>query len=187
MKTIIGDFELDVVPRSSMSSGGILHPGHEGKSKLAELLTNNYSEEYLVAQQSNNSTSIAIIDAMVLVQKVVTASRTCKSLKISTCQEFSEAFIHRIKQFASNCHEVRVVFDFYEERSLKNATRDRRGKMESNLRFVVEDKTPIKMSLDRFINDVKTKQDLSIYLAGNMLQNEMIYIFRLTVLFTISK
>eukprot|EP00795_Rhopilema_esculentum_P001756 gene1755-16240_t len=43
MKTIIGVFELDVVPRSLMNSGGILHPGHGGKSKLVELLTYNYS------------------------------------------------------------------------------------------------------------------------------------------------
>eukprot|EP00795_Rhopilema_esculentum_P001757 gene1756-16241_t len=68
-------------------------------------------------------------------------------------------------------HEERVVFDFYDERSLKNATTARRGKMESNLRFIVKDKTPIKMSLDRFVNDVKVKQDLSIYLAESMYNN----------------
>ena len=40
--------------------------------------------------------------------------------------------------------------------------------MESYLRFIVEEKIPMKMSLDRFVNDVKVKQDLSIYLAGNV-------------------
>ena len=89
-----------------------------------------------------------------------------------------------MKQLAYNFHELRVVFDFYDERSLKNATRDRRGKMESNLRFIVEVKTPIKMSLNRFVKDVKVKQDLSMYLAGNAPLSKKRYIFRLTVLFS---
>ena len=46
MKTIIGDFELNIVLRYLMNSGGILH---QATKKNLNMLATNYSQEYLVA------------------------------------------------------------------------------------------------------------------------------------------
>ena len=68
---------------------------------------------------------------------------------------------------AKGFHEVRVVFDFYEQLSLKNATRKKRGSSTSNLDiFILDDNTRFSYSLFRLLNNVQTKQEITVYLAG---------------------
>ena len=68
---------------------------------------------------------VAVVDAMVVVQKVIAHEK--KTEKIQTFLDFANAFLGRIDTMAKGFHEVRVVFDFYEQLSLKNATRKKRG------------------------------------------------------------
>ena len=68
---------------------------------------------------------------------------------------------------AKGFHEVRVIFDFYEQLSLKNATRKKRGSSTSNLdRFILDDNTRLSYSLSRLLSNVQTKQEITVYLAG---------------------
>ena len=77
--------------------------------------------------------------------------------------EFPEKFITTLKRLVNGYEEVRIVFDNYHEVSLKNHTRDGRGKVNHSRQFVIEDRTIIGMGL---LSDIKTKHDITIYLSN---------------------
>ena len=71
---------------------------------------------------------VAVIDALVVVQKIVAQDKKAKKDKrIKTCSDFSAAFVNKIESMTRTFHEVRIVFDYYDEVFLKNATRSKGG------------------------------------------------------------
>ena len=163
MKSIIGTYELDVVPRSVMTADGMLHPGDEGKSKIVEILTEDFSKTFTLASIPGNTPKVAIVDAMVLVQKI-SARQKKKQIDIKCGKDVADNFIMSVLLLSEGYKEVRVVFDNYKEDSLKQATRESRGNS-SLPHFIVTDTTPISTSLEKFLIGIKTKQELTEYLA----------------------
>ena len=81
MKSVVGDYELDFGPRSLMASDGSLHSGSEYKSNLIEHATNNYSAILCPPEPEMNALRVAVIDVMVVVQKVAAQDQQTKKTK----------------------------------------------------------------------------------------------------------
>ena len=150
MVSVIGDYELDVIPRS-------LHPGCDNKSDLVECITGGYSSVSCPSAVAPCNYSVAIIDAMVVVQTIVALNKKAiTAKKIKTCLDFSIAFVHKIESMIQSFQEVRIVFDYYEEQSLKNSTRSKRCNTNDGKRFFIEDQD----TLADFLSNILTKKIL---------------------------
>ena len=99
MMSVIGNYELDVIPRSLMTGDGSLYPGCDNKSDLVECLTDEYSSVCCPSVAPTTSPyRVAIIDAMVVVQKIVALDKKAKpGKKIKTCLDFFLNFSVRLK------------------------------------------------------------------------------------------
>ena len=69
------------------------------------------------------SRKIALVDAMVLLQKMAKKPAT-----IVTVKHLSEWFSDRLMSLTRDYDEIILVFDTYRDDSLKSATRDKRRK-----------------------------------------------------------
>ena len=69
IKDMIGDHELDTVPKSLTTSDGALHPAHNNKHQLVEKLTDIYPRHTAVDEIVAFYKTI-VIDAMVVVQRI---------------------------------------------------------------------------------------------------------------------
>ena len=107
---------------------------------------------------------MAVIDAMLVVQKIVAQDKKAKNDKrIKTCSDFYAAFVNKIESMTRTFHKVRIVFDYYEEFSLKNATRSKTGNSNDGKRFIIHEDT----SIDP-VSNIPTKQDFTVYLANKV-------------------
>ena len=104
--------------------------------------------------------STYVIDAMVVVQSI-----NVKEKNIATCKDFVKEFIQRCKVLATGSQTLRLVFDTYHEKSLKESTRNLRRGEEAQLRYKVEDSTIIKGTMKQFLAHNETKCDFVTYLA----------------------
>ena len=69
---------------------------------------------------------MAIVDAMVLVQKLIAQDeRNKKNMKIKAGKELADAFLDIIDPITQAFDEIRVVFDLYTKLSLNSPTRDK--------------------------------------------------------------
>ena len=165
LQEMIGSFELQVIPPSLMVSDGSLHPGHEGKSQLLQgleqLAKTREDTEASVILRSSPTKNIVIIDRMVIVQKLAP-----KPSWVRTGSDLAKYFLQKIYYLAEHAHEIRLVFDTYNENSLKKATRSRRRGDQASTLYRVEDNTNIQhVSMSKFLSNDVTKQNLTIYLA----------------------
>ena len=84
---------------------------------------------------------------------------------MKTCRDFAQSFIERLENIAVHYDEVRLVFDRYIDNSLKAKMRQKRTKGKSTY-YHVRDSTLIqKIPLKDFLSNVKTKAELTEYLA----------------------
>lgn len=144
-----------------MTADGSLHPGCDNKSDLVECITDGYSSVSCPSAVAPCNYSVAIIDAMVVVQKIVALNKKAiTAKKIKTCLDFSIAFVHKIESMIQSFQEVRIVFDYYEEQSLKNSTRSKRGNTNDGKRFFIEDQTFITCSFADLLSNILTKKIL---------------------------
>ena len=168
MKDVIDNREHDTVPRSLMTSGGVLHEGHTNKHQLVEHLTDNYTIHFAEPKQDIrltpqfNGRKIIIVDAMIIVQGVANKKG---QKRFNTCKEFADKFMSKVKQVITGYDEVWILFDNYEDLSLKGSTRLGRGKKSHARRLVIEDQTAIRMDMKKFLSDITTKRDITVYLA----------------------
>ena len=154
MEEVISNYELGY-PQSLISLSGDVYPGWEGKSKLIHTIMENTMlpleedilNNLLTALLSeiishdlgiHKRHRIAIIDAMVEVQKT-----TPKPTWVNTCEDLAKYFISRIVNLTNKYDKVKVVFDKYEEDSLKKATRISRSAVISPVPYIVDDQTNI--------------------------------------------
>ena len=93
---VIGNHELDTVPRSLMTSDGVLRKGHTNKHQLVEHLPNNYTIHVAEPKQDIrltpqfNGRKIIIVDAMIIVQGVANKKG---QKRFNTCKEFADKFM----------------------------------------------------------------------------------------------
>jgi len=88
-----------------------------------------------------------------------------KTKQMKTCQDFADCFLIIICKTAINYDDVRLVFDRYMNTSLKEQMRKKRTKGKSTY-YHVKDTTLIKnISLKDFLSDIRTKAELTEYLA----------------------
>jgi len=86
---------------------------------------------------------------------------------MKTCQDSADSFLAIICIIATNYDEVRLVFDRYMKTSLKE-TRTKRTKGKSTY-YHVKDTTLIRnISLKDFLSDIKTRAELTEYLANKI-------------------
>ena len=84
---------------------------------------------------------------------------------MKTCADFAESFISILCNMAKDFEEVRLVFDRYIATSLKTQTRNKRTQKKTTY-YHVKDNTLIKnVTLKDFLSDVRTKEELTEYLA----------------------
>ena len=106
------------------------------------------------------SKRVIIFDAMAIVQSIK------KTASMKTVKDFAEVFKTRIIEGSAGFEEVRVVFDRYLIKSLKNQTRKKRtgGKV---LQYKVDENTSLeKTQLKDFLSHIETKRELTIYLSN---------------------
>ena len=112
------------------------------------------------------SRKIALVDAMVLLQKMAKKPAT-----IVTVKHLSECFNDRLMSLTRDYDEIILVFDTYRDDSLKSATRDKRRQGRAPIQYQVQDDTNIKhIPMSRFLSHDKTKADLNNYLAAKTLE-----------------
>ena len=94
-----------------------------------------------------------------------------KTKQTKTCQNFADAFLQITCNMAAQYDEVRLVFDQYIKTSLKEQMRTKRTKGKSTY-YHVKDNTLIKnISLKDFLSDIRTKGELTKYLADKVLHH----------------
>ncbi|KAG1687441.1 RNA-directed DNA polymerase from mobile element jockey [Nymphon striatum] len=148
-KEAIGNFEFTLTPRALFAPSGSLLPCND-KSKFIHALTNLVPKETTQTPIIPDK-KIAVIDGMVLVQKL-----SKKSPTMATVKDLSETFYERLTNLTQRYDEVIVVFDTYKPDSLKETTRQKRRQGKDPVQYQVHDDTNIK-HLSRFLSHDKTK------------------------------
>ena len=125
-------------------------------STVDEIITN------IELSETKNEQKVIIFDGMALVNKLK------KNPYTKTCSDLSELFIQKIESEIKGFEIVVLIFDRYQEESLKGETRRKRNKDEAT-RYVINDQTNIQnISLKKLLGHWKTKQDLTEYLGNKV-------------------
>lgn len=183
-KDAIGNFEFTVTPRALFAPDGSLLSCTD-KSKLIHILekfankAQSSPEDELdathmatvstdLATDGGTCTSkkLAVVDAMVLVQKM-----TKKPATVVTVKDLSECFNDRVLSLTRGFEHVILVFDTYKQDSLKSTTRAKRRHGKAPVQYQVKDDTSIKhITMSRFLSHDQTKADFADYLAEKTLE-----------------
>lgn len=169
-KNAIGNHEFTLTPRALFAPDGSILPCTD-KAKLIHslehLVTANVTPKDTPEPTGDTSKKIAIVDGMVLVQKM-----TKKSGTISTVKELGHHFIGSLMNLTTGFDEVILVFDTYKSDSLKQRTREKRRQGKDPIQYQIADDTNIKhIPMTRFLSHEKTKADLTEYLADATLKH----------------
>src|SRR6218665_2619998 len=147
------------------------------KSKLIHLLNklkttqplpqdDELPEDGMDTTQNVPSRKIALVDGMVLLQKMAKKPAT-----IVTVKDISECLNDSLMSLTRDYDEIILVFDTYRDHSLKGATRDKRRQGRVPIQYQVRDDTNIKhIPMNRFLSHEKTTADLTNYLAAKILE-----------------
>ena len=147
-----GEYEFSVVPRSLFNRYGVLIASKDRFSVFhlikdlspASMITD--SEE--LAGGGNKD---IVLDAMAIDNGI----QIEKNNYIKLCKDFATEFVNRVQLKYFTFKETRVLFDRYDELSLKSKTRENRaGGTQAQYKYKMED--------DTFINNLKTKEFLFI-------------------------
>src|SRR6267154_615544 len=140
-KEAIGNYEFTVTPRALFALDGTILPCQD-KSKLISLLNKLATEESVLEDQQPEDgmdtrsdasiRKIALVDGMVLLQKMAKKPAT-----ILTVKGLSDCFNNRLISLTGDYDEIILVFDTYREDSLKGATRDKRWQGEAPIQYQV--------------------------------------------------
>ena len=103
---------LGSIPWSLATADGTLRKTNKA------VLSNNLEKESTPSEEIPENSS-CIIDAMSLVQKIKGKQKTFK--------EVAETLFRKAMSEKVSCNRVDLVFDVYEEKSIKNAERRNRG------------------------------------------------------------
>jgi len=126
-KEAIGNHEFILTPRALFAPDGTILPCLD-KSKLIHLLAklapaetpheDQQPEDGMDTTPDAPSRKIALVDGMVLLQKMA-----AKPATVVTVKHLSECFNDRLMSLTRDYDEIILVFDTYKDDSLKNATK----------------------------------------------------------------
>ena len=105
---------------------------------------------------TENPKTVTLFDAMAVVKL---------GPAIKNCHDFATASLHIILAEGKEADEIRIAFDRYVRDSLKLSTRQKRN-ASTPVRYEVSDSTSlVNSTLKKFLPEIQTKQDLTIYLG----------------------
>ena len=179
-KHAISNHEFTLTPRALFAPDGSMLPCTD-KAKiihsLQKLASSNENIEQIETQAtieqdpfspsetSSINQKIAIVDGMVLVQKMAVKKGT-----LNTVKDLAESFNNKLTSLTEKFSEIILVFDTYRPNSLKEKTRERRRQGKAPIQYKIADDTIIKhIPFTRFLSHEKTKADLTDYLAKAVL------------------
>ena len=117
-------YESAVVPRSLFSPDGsvLLDTNkstlmHETEKAIASDRGNNVDLNIL---ETNSVPKIVIFDGMALINRIK------KDVQITTCKDLAETSTRVVHHESEGYDEVRLIFDHYQENSIKDQTRNKR-------------------------------------------------------------
>ena len=111
----LGEYELSVVPRSLFLADGVMY--QERQNLLSQIRKLRSLENESNDDPVTDASRVIVFDGMAMVNRI-----NIKKSKVSTCHDFAESFSEIILSHV-RCEEIRVVFDRYDENSLKSQTR----------------------------------------------------------------
>ena len=196
LKECIGTYEFGVVPRSLFASDGSLLLAYDKASILHHLekLDSNRQQDQAdrneatgsepsdnqaiqvplqVADTAVEHTNVDLTEEssahrVIIIDGMAVVNSVSKTEQMKTCQDFADAFLQIICNMAALYEEVRLVFDRYIKTSLKEQMRTKRTKGKSTY-YHVKDNTLIQyISLKDFLSDIRTKGELTEYLADKV-------------------
>ena len=196
LKECIGTYEFGVVPRSLFASDGSLLLAYDKASILHHLekLDSNTQQDQAdrneatgsepsdnqaiqvplqVADTAVEHTNVDLTEEssahrVIIIDGMAVVNSVSKTEQMKTCQDFADAFLQIICNMAALYEEVRLVFDRYIKTSLKEQMRTKRTKGKSTY-YHVKDNTLIQyISLKDFLSDIRTKGELTEYLADKV-------------------
>ena len=157
----LGMYEFSVVPRSLFTTDGTRQMINLIAVELRKSQIVEENEESVEESSSNRARKVIIFDGKAIVNRV-----NIRKQKIENCAEFAEQFVNIIKREASGFDELRIVFDRYEEKSLKANTRAKRTRGVS-VQYKISDTTQIGHLMTKpFLSAIKTKNELTEYLSS---------------------
>ena len=163
LEKAIGEYEMSMVPRSLCAVDGSLYIPAD-KASLMHAIEGAEAQTMPSATQPQTQPSkVIIIDAMAVLQSM---TKTPTTQKLSDLQE---AFIKRIEFMMVGYSEGHVVFDRYQDQSLKSKTRQKRAT--TSTEYKVHSQMKLAMSLKELLSSSKTKSSLTAIFAEALLQH----------------
>ena len=108
---------------------------------------------------------VIVLDAIAIVHSI----QIEKNNDIKLCKDFVAEFISRVQLKYFNFKEARVIFDRYDELSLKSKKKENRAGG-AQTQYKVEDDTFISnLKTKEFLSSAKTKEELTIYLSEKLI------------------
>jgi len=166
LEKTIGEYEMSVVPRSLCAVDGSLYIPADKASMVHAIEGAKAQTIPSVTQNDATQTQppkVLIIDAMAVLQSM---KKTSTMRKLSN---LPEEFIKRIAFMMIGYSEGRVVFDRYQDQSLKSKTRQKRAV--TSTEFKVHLQMKLTMSLKELLSSSKTKSSLTAMFAEALLQH----------------
>ena len=149
--------ELSTTPLSIADTTGKLLPC-DAKSDLATILESGATSQLL---PDSSLKTVTIIDGQALVHTVG------KKSKAKTFGEFADDFNEAVSRNTGS--RIDVVFDRYQEQSIKGATRDKRSRSQRPIRRLIENRdVPFPKNWDNFISSSENKANLAAFLSDEL-------------------
>jgi len=168
LREILGKYELCAVPRSLFTNDSIMHQCPM-KSKLIHILQSlavNNEEEQLPSPVLGAGFTVAVVDGMAELQALV------KPSFVRNVSDLATIFVQRIERKYRQYDDFHIVFDSYQQQSIKNITRDKRLHGTAATKYKIYDNTDISaVSMKKLLSHIDTKDHLTEYLSKKLLEH----------------
>ena len=156
--------ETEVSADALSSPGSGIQPPQEPESMIEVAESINWMEDI---EFSEDEDRVALIDAMAVVQGIKKTPTMKKML------DFRDVLIKKVQRKAKGYTETRVLFDEYQENSLKEHTRAKRADAKNKKKSqpieityrINENMSLAAISLKDLLTSMKTKRNLTVFLA----------------------
>ena len=119
-------------------------------------------------QTSGNITphqKVVIFDGMAVVNRIK------KTQDIETCKGLASSLTKIVLYEAKDYEEIRMIFDRYQENSIKDQTRNKQTQG-IHIRYRIADDTKIQsISMKKLLSHVATKQELTKFLGDHLVKD----------------
>jgi hypothetical protein len=165
LEIIIGTYELSSVPRSLCATDGSLNIPTD-KASLLHALEPPKGQPCSDGNDTSDRPTlkkVLIIDAMAVLQGI---TKTPAMLRLS---DYLQIFIKRIEDMGSRYNEVHVIFDRYQDQSLKDKTREKGST--SSVEYRVHLDMKLTMTIRELLSASSTKAALTLLFAKELLNH----------------